>query len=168
MSRRIFALCFAFVIVLAGCNRKKSAAEPVSVDFICDFHAQYNDLSAKGVLTRRTAGTLLLEFSEPETLAGLSAEWDGETVTLQYMGLSYDIDPDTLPESALGEGLIAAFDAALRGEGARQETDGRVTVTGLSGNAEYAYVYDAETGTPLSLSVPSLPLTVTFTNVQTK
>ncbi len=167
MSRRALALCLAFTFVLVGCNRKRSA-EPVAVDFVCTFRAHYNDLTAAGTLTRRTAGTLLLEFSEPETLNGLSAEWDGEKVTLKYLGLSYDVDPDTLPENALGEGLLSAFDTALRGEGERQEADGTVTVSGLSGNAQYTYVYDAKTGAPLSLTVPGIPLTVTFENVQTK
>lgn len=166
MSRRVFALCLVFSLMLVGCTPQKPA-EPVSVDFACEFQARYNDLTATGTLTRRTAGTLLLEFAEPETLAGLSAEWDGEKVTLKYWGLSYDMDPDTLPESALGEGLIAAFDAALRGEGERQEADGKVTVTGLSGDTAYTYVYDTETGVPLSLTVPSVPLSVTFSGTRT-
>lgn len=165
MSRRILVLCFTCLIILTGCSRKQPT-EPVAVDFVCEFQAQYNDLTATGTLTRRTAGTLLLQFSKPETLAGLSAEWNGEKVTLKYGGLSYDVDPDKLPESALGEGLITAFDAALRGDGERQEADGKVTVSGLSGNAQYTYVYDASTGMPLSLSIPSLPLTVTFSNTQ--
>ena len=105
MSHRIVALYLAFTIVLVGCNPKKPV-EPVAVDFVCDSKAQYNDLTATGTLTRRTAGTLVLEFSEPETLNGLLAEWNGEKVTLKYLGLSYDVDPATLPESALGEGLI--------------------------------------------------------------
>lgn len=166
MFRRVVALCLAFALVLVGCNRKKSV-EPVAVDFMCNFKAQYNDLTAVGTITRRTAGTLLLEFSEPETLNGLSAEWDGEKVTLRYLGLSYDVDPATLPENALGEGLLSAFDAALRGEGERTEADGKVTVSGLSGNSTYTYVYDAQTGVPLSLTVPSIPLTVTFSNLKT-
>lgn len=166
MSRRVFALCLAVSLIFVGCSRKQPV-EPVSVDFVCDFEAQYHNMTATGTLTRRTAGTLLLEFSKPETLADLSAEWDGEKVTLKYMGLSYDMDPDKLPESALGEGLITAFDAALRGEGQRQESDSKVTVTGFTGETTYAYVYDAKSGAPLSLTVPSIPLTVTFSNLQT-
>ncbi len=166
MPRRLFALCVLVCCLFAGCSRQKST-EPISVDFICDFRAQYNDMTAEGTLTRRTAGTLLLEFSKPETLEGLTADWDGETVTLHYKGLSYDVDPDKLPESALGEGLISAFDAVLREEGTTQEKDGKVTVTGLSGKAEYTYVYDAESGAPVSLSIPSIPLTVTFSNTRT-
>ena len=167
MSHRLAALGLTLLMLCTGC-RPKQSAEPVAVDFMCEFRAQYNDLTATGTLTRRTAGTLLLEFSEPETLNGLSAEWDGEKVTLKYLGLSYDVDPHKLPENALGEGLLSAFDTALRGEGERQEEDGKVTVNGFSGNAAYTYVYDATSGAPLSLSIPSIPLTVTFSNLQTQ
>ncbi len=166
MSHRLSALCLSLLLLCtAGC-RPKPSAEPVAVDFTCAFRAEYNDLTATGTLTRRTAGTLLLEFSKPETLNGLSAEWDGEKVTLKYLGLSYDVDPAKLPENALGEGLLSAFDAALRDEGEKQEEDGKVTVTGMSGNAEYTYVYDAKSGAPLSLTIPSIPLTVTFSDLQ--
>ena len=166
MSRRLIALCLSCLLLCVGCRRQQ-AAEPIAVDFICSFRAQYNDLTAVGTLTRRTAGTLLLKFSEPETLNGLSAEWDGEKVTLRYLGLSYNVDPAKLPENALGEGLLSAFDATFRGEGERSETDGKITVNGLSGNAQYTYVYDAKSGAPLSLTIPNIPLTVTFTNVLT-
>ena len=167
MPRRILAIGTIFLLLLTGCNRKKTA-EPLSADFVCDFRAAYNDMIAEGTLTRRTAGTLLLEFSKPETLDGLSADWNGEKVTLKYMGLSYDVDPDELPENALGQGLLSAFDAVLRGAQIKEEKDGAVTVTGLSGKASYTYVYDASNGAPLSLTVPSIPLTVTFSNIQSQ
>lgn len=167
MSRRVFPLCLSLLMIFAGC-RPTQPTEPIAVDFVCEFRAEYNDLTATGTLTRRTAGTLLLEFSEPETLKGLSAEWDGEKVTLRYLGLSYDVDPATLPENALGEGLLSAFDAALRGEGEKQEEDGKVTVNGLSGTSTYTFVYDAKSGAPLSLVIPAIPLTVTFSNTQTQ
>lgn len=167
MSRRVFSLCLPLLILFAGCRPPKPT-EPIATDFVCEFRAEYNDLTATGTLTRRTAGTLLLEFSEPETLDGLSAEWDGEKVTLRYLGLSYNVDPAKLPENALGEGLLSAFDATFRGEGERSETDGKITVNGLSGSAQYAYVYDAKSGAPLSLTIPSIPLTVTFSDIQTQ
>lgn len=167
MSRRALALGLILVLPLFGC-RKAKAAEPLSTDFVCAFHAQYQNMTVDGTLTRHTAGTLLLEFSNPETLAGLSAEWGDESVRLRYKGLSYTVAPDSLPESALGESLMAAFDAAARGEGTRKETDGSVTVNGLSGTVPYTYVYDKLSGAPLSLSAPSIPLDVTFFDIQTQ
>ena len=162
MRHRLLVLCTAMLLFFSACRRQPTA-DPLAIDFSCHFRAQYADMTAAGTLTRRTAGTLLLEFSEPETLNGLSADWDGETVTLRYKGLSFDVDPSKLPESALGEQLILAFDAALRSEGTHQAENGTVTITGGDASSPYTLVYDAKTGMPVSLSAPNVPLTVTFT-----
>ena len=163
MSRRLLLLCVTCVLVLTACH-KTQAAEPLAVDFSCDFTAQYENLTASGRLTRHTAGTLLLEFTAPETLDGVAAEWDGEKVWLRYRGLSFSTD--NIPESALGEELIRAFDTALRGEGERETKDGVVTLAGTADGTAFTYCYRADNGQPLTLSVPALPLTVTFSNVQ--
>lgn len=163
MPRRLLMLGLACILLLSGC-RPKPAAQPLAVDFACDFKAQYDTLTATGRLTRHTAGTLLLEFTGPETLDGIAAEWDGEKVVLRYHGLSFSADH--IPESALGEKLVRAFDAALRGDGNGEEKDGAVTLSGTADGTAFTYRYSTETGEPLSLSVPSLPLTVTFSNVQ--
>ncbi len=164
MSRRVATLALTLILLCFTACAKPQPAEPLSVNFTCDFRAQYSNMTAAGKLTRYTAGTLRLDFTEPETLNGLSAEWNGDTVTLRFLGLSYTVDPATLPEGALGEHLLNALDAALRGDGNREEQDGRVTVTGLVGDTAYTYVYDADSGAPLSLEAPSL--SVTFSHVQ--
>lgn len=167
MRRRLATvLCLLIPLVCTACHKPKPA-DPLTTDFVCEFRAQYNNMTAAGTLTRRTADTLRLDFSEPQTLSGLSAEWNGDAVTLQYLGLSYTVDSAKLPEQALGEQLLQAFNAALHGEGERTEKDGQITVTGLAGDLPYTYVYDSQSGAPLSLTVPALPLSVTFSNVKT-
>lgn len=169
MSRRVMAVFLVpFCILLTGCNRSKVTAQPLAVDFTCTFRAQYKELVAGGTLTRGTAGTLSLDFTQPQTLDGVGADWDGESVKLRYMGVTFKADESAIPESALGEQLVKTFDAALRQEGTREQENGKITVTGTANNAAYTYVYDAQTGHPLSLSVPSLPLTVTFSDVHTQ
>ena len=163
--QRIFAFALFVLLPLVGGCSKPQPAEPLTVGFSCEFRAQYNDLAAAGTLTRQTAESVSLEFSEPDTLKGLTAKWDGQTVRLQYLGLSYSVDPNDLPENALGEQLLSVFQTVLQHHGDSIQENGRVTVTGLNGNNPYSYVYDAESGMPLSLSVPAIPLTVTFSNV---
>lgn len=160
--RRLAVLVLGLVMVLTGCRSAAPTADPVGEGFTCAVKATYRDLAVSGTLSREAAGMLTLSFDEPETLAGLTARWDGETVTLSMYGLSFSVDPDTVPEGALGEELIAAFDAALRGEGERAVDDGVLTVAGTGQNGAYTLTFDAATGAPLSLSVPALPLTATF------
>ena len=162
--RRLAGLALCAILLLTGC-RSQQAAEPVSHDFSCTVQAVYRELAVEGTLTRTSAGTLTLVFSEPPTLDGLTARWDGETVTLSMYGMSFSVDPAAVPESALGEELLAAFDSALRGEGEQRIENGKRIVSGNGANGAYTLVFDAASGVPLSLSVPSLPLTATFLNV---
>ncbi len=162
MSRRVAVFCVFVCCLLTACRPTKPI-EPLSVDFSCDFRAEYQTLTVQGTLTRHTAGTLQLTFTEPETLRDVSADWNGEDITLHYKGLSFSAD--ALPERALGEQLIRAFDAALSGEGKREQNNDTVILNGTAAGNTFTYIYHASNGEPLSLSVPSLPLTVTFSNV---
>lgn len=161
--RRLWCVLVAVVLLVAGC--RPSAAEPQSAEFSCTVEATYRELNVKGTLTRYGAGTLALAFDEPETLNGLTVRWDGEAITLSLHGLEFTADAASVPESALGTEIVAALDAALRGEGERREAGGVLTVNGSGPNGAYTLTFDAQSGVPLALSVPSLPLTVTFSEV---
>lgn len=162
--RRVAGLLLGLVLVFTGC-RGATAAEPIGEGFTCAVKAIYRDLEVSGTLTRDGAGRLGLTFDEPSTLKGLTVQWDGENVTLSLGGMSFSVSPDAVPERALGEEIVSAFDTALRGEGKRTTENGKLIVEGNGSNGAYTLVFDAKTGEPLSLSVPALPLTVTFSDV---
>ena len=163
--RRGAALIVCLLMLLAtGCRQTTPAAEPVGSGFTCRIYADYKDIDVEGTLVRQTAGTLKLTFSAPESLAGMTAVWDGEAVELQMSGMSFSVDAATVPEGALGEEIVAVLDAAIRGDGERTQEDGKLIVRGSGHNGAYELVCDAKTGVPLSLSVPSIPLAVTFSN----
>lgn len=162
---RRLAWLLAAMVLLTGCSRR-TAAEPIGEGFSCAVEAVYRELQVRGTLTREAAGTLTMQFTAPDTLNGMTARWDGSDVTLTMHGMSFAMDPASVPESALGEEIVAAFDAALRGEGERTQKDGKLTVRDQGANGEYTLVFDADTGHPLSLSVPSLPLTATFSQCE--
>ena len=158
---RRLAWVLAAVMLLTGCSRR-TAAEPIGEGFSCAVEAVYRELQVRGTLTREAAGTLTMQFTAPDTLDGLTARWDGGDVTLTMHGMTFAMDPASVPESALGEEIVAAFDAALRGEGERTKKGDTLIVRDSGANGEYTLTFDAKTGQPLSLSVPGLPLTATF------
>lgn len=166
MLRRVLAMAAVVLVCLAAGCRPKEASPPVVTDFVCSLRATYGDLAVAGTLKRQTAGTLELAFTEPETLNGLTAVWNGETVTLSMYGLSFDVDPSQIPESALGEELIAAFDAALRGEATDRTEDGDRVFEGAGANGAYTLVCNGETGFPKTLTVPVLGLYAEFFDFQ--
>lgn len=169
MRRGAALIVFVLMLLVTGCRQLTQTAEPVGVDFTCRIQADYKDMDVEGTLIRQTAGMLKLTFSAPESLAGMTAVWDGESVGLEMNGLSFSVDPATVPESALGEEIVAVLDAAIRGDGERTQEDDKLIIRGNGNNGAYELVCDAQTGVPLSLSVPSIPLSVTFSNFkQTK
>lgn len=159
--RRVIGLVLVLLVMFVGCERK-TATEPVGEGFTCTFDAVYQEMRIKGTLTRKTAGTLELAFTEPATLNGVSAVWDGEKITFSLYGMEFSVDPTAIPESALGQELLTALDAVQRGEGERTTKDGMAVFEGNGKNGAYTLQYDAKTGMPKALSVPALPLEITF------
>lgn len=154
-------LCLAF----GSCNHSgKSAQQPVTTDFECDVQLTYRDMNVSGHLTRYSAGTLSMDFEQPDTLKGLTMIWDGETISVKMHGLSFGVDPSTVPESALGKGILDVLDNALRSDGAGQVSGGQMKTAGESVNGEFELISDPETGELLSMKVPSLGITATFSN----
>ncbi len=161
MRRGAVVVAVLLMVLITGCRSSKTA-EPVGSGFSCRIQADYKDMDVEGTLVRQTAGMLKITFSAPETLAGTTALWDGETVVLEMGGMSFSVDPSTVPESALGEEIVAVLDAAIRGEGDRHEEDGKLIISGSGSNGKYELACDAKTGVPVSLSVPAIPLFATF------
>lgn len=167
MLRRLSCLLLSALTLfsLSACSSgKKGTEEPVTAGFECDMDVQYRDMDVKGHLTRQTAGTLRMEVTEPASLNGLSMEWNGENVQLRLHGLSFDVDPSAIPQSALGKGILGALDTALGLHEDRTVTEEGVATKGSSLDGEFTLVSDPETGSLLSLTIPSLELTAQFSN----
>ena len=170
MTRRFFGLCLALLTALLLCtachSQSQNPEKPVTTGFACDVDMTYQDMRVKGRLTRMSAGTLKMEFTEPATLNGMSMEWDGETISVKYAGLSFGVDPTAVPESALGKGLLDALDAGFRSGGEGRMTDKSLSVTGQSVNGQFEMLSDPQTGQLLSLKIPELKVAAAFSNFQ--
>lgn len=161
MKRLIIGLAVMLMTITVGC-RPTTPREMRTTDFSCKIDATLHDMTIAGELKRYTAGTLELVFEKPETLKGTSMLWNGDTVTLQMYGLSFNVDPDDIPERAIGEELVAVLDQVLRAEVNGKEKDGDVVYEGTVGDTAYTLVYDGESGFPQSLSMPQMEFYAEF------
>lgn len=166
MLRRIAALCLTVTLFVfaCSCSKPKPAEKPITTGFECDVAVQYGDMNVKGHLTRSSAGTLQLDISEPETLKGMSMIWNGEKVILKLYGLSFDVNPENIPQSALGLSILKALDAMLSDKGSGEITSEGFITKGVLNGSEFEIISDPSTGKLLSLKIPSLELTANFTN----
>ena len=165
---RLYAWMCMLLVCLYALTACQSPAddpeEPVVTGFACDLEATYGDMAVSGHISRGAAGTLTLELSEPATLDGLTMMWDGDQVTLGMHGLTFGIDPTAIEQTALGKGLLSALDAALGSHGGARTEDNTLSTKGESVSGEFELLSDPETGNLLSLRVPALALTATFSN----
>lgn len=164
------AAVLCLVLAMSSCKKDGGGTEaPVVTGFECDVSLTYRDMEIAGHLTRLNAGTLTLEFTEPASLKDMTMMWDGENISMKMYGLTFGVDPSEVPESALGKGIIDALDVALRGGGTRgQVTEEGVKTEGDSVNGQFELLSDPESGSLLSLKVPSLNLTAAFSNFAVK
>ncbi|MCI8554253.1 MAG: hypothetical protein HFJ80_04830 [Clostridiales bacterium] len=175
MPRRIIlSLCLMLALSLAllalsGC-RKPVAGEqkPAVTGFECDADVNYKDMNVKGHLKRRSEGTLTMEVTAPETLNGLTMAWDGETISIRLYGLSFGVNPEQVPESALGQKILDTLDAALgmKETAAAAGENGAARLEGDSGNGAFELYFDPATGALLELKLPDWGLDAKFSNFQ--
>ena len=166
MLRRLACLLIVIFIFcgIVACKKCGRSEQPVTTGFSCDIDVNYQDMKVKGVLTRTLAGTLNLDISEPETLKGMSMQLNGEKITLKLHGLSFDVNPDLIPQSALGKTLLGILDAAIGNHDAGEVTDNGLLTKGSAVSGEFEILSDPETGRLLTISMPSSDLVAEFSN----
>jgi hypothetical protein len=166
MLRRLLSLtlCLLFILSFAACKNKNKSEQPITTGFSCDVEVTYNDMNVKGRITRSSAGTLTFEVKEPKSLNGLSMQWDGDSIALKLFGLSFDIDPDTIPQTALAQNILSVLDAAIGIRDQGEITEEGLVTKGSSLIGEFEIVSDPETGKLLKLQIPSAGLTANFSN----
>ena len=169
MARRWAVFCCCVMLMASGCRSAgggDTVSEPVTTDFSCEADIRYRDMELKGTLSRSAAGTLALTFAKPDTLKGVTVQWDGEAVKASLYGLSFDLSPDVLPAGAVGNLMTDALDAVLRAPTTGTATENGVRWEGTGQNGDIALLWDPTDGSLLSLDIPTVPLAATFDGFQ--
>lgn len=168
MARRLVLLCCCIWLTLSGCQATTEETKPpVTTGFSCEADIRYKDMELTGRLSRSTAGTMQLTFSAPDTLKGVTVEWQGDTVTASLYGLAFELSPDTLPAGALGKVLTDALDTVWRAPEEGTLTDAGWRWEGSAQNRSVTLLADPADGSLLSLEMAAIPLSVSFRNFET-
>lgn len=156
----LIALLCVFSICLMGCdNTQEEDFIPVTAGFSCRFTVDYRELALQGELKRFSSGKLVLTFSQPQSLDGVTIGWDGENMSMELAGMSVSVSPDKVPESALIKSLLGVLQAKPDNV---MLTDEGYVMEGNVENFAYTLVCDGQTGLPISLSMPENELMAVF------
>ncbi len=165
MNRPLRLFPLLLCLLFAGCNTAATAGErPIAVGFSCTATGTYRGDAVAGSVERNAAGLLTFTLSKPEELNGLTMTWDGQTVTLGMLGLTWSLSPEKVPSAALGKRLLQTLDAVVysTADGVMTEDGRRKTTGDIEAGVTYTLYSDPETGALLALDVPSEELHLQF------
>ena len=160
---RLRLLLLLPLCLLIGCNRPAVATPPTATGFSCTAVGTYRGEEIAGTLTRASAGLLTVTLTRPAALEGLTMEWNGESVSLGMLGLQWSLDPEKVPEAALGEQLLLALDTLVYSAG-DSETDAEGRVVTRDADNTFTIYSDPNSGALLALEVPNAALSLTFSD----
>ena len=160
--KKLFAMLCCCVLFLAGCGEKKTAeVELGNISF--DAAVTYDTYSFACTVNLGSAGTFESEITAPESVAGTKLAFDGESLTVNYMGLEYKPELPLSQETA-NSIINQIFSSVQTGGQNAQKEDGNFILRGEVSGKKFS-LYVTESGLPLSLSCPEVSLVAEFSNV---
>lgn len=146
---------------LVGCRGSGQNAKPMTEGFTCQATIRYGELDVTGQMTCQKDGKIAVSFTLPKSLQGITLGYDGKEMTMSLGEMEMTLPAEKVPDSGLIRCLAQTLTATHpKGE----KTDRGIRITGESGGDAYVLVCDAQTGYPLSLSVPSQSLEAVFSD----
>lgn len=160
--KKIWSVILVLPLLLCGCDRKPAAVSPVlsGIGFTAE-------ICCRGICytcdcTVESTGDLALCVREPEELCDSSFTFCGETVKVDYKGLSKTIPTGDFPENSAAAILYRLLQTAGK---ARAKGKENFTGQGTLNGDSYALVC-SPTGLPLSASVPAKDFSVEFRGIE--
>ncbi len=151
---RVVSVLTVLALLVSGCA--SSAVEPVVSGFRCRADVVYGDSAYVGTLDRTQEQEATLTLSEPPGMNGVTMRLQNGQVTVGYAGIEMAVGEDEMPVGSLIGVLCDTLDSCVNG------TAGGSTVDGVCACGPYSLTVDEASGLPVSLTVPSLDLHVTF------
>ena len=178
MKNRTFVICILVIIalfsglILFSCNRgNKSGAAPsgeqVSAAMSRPFDAKatitMKDLVLTADINRTKPGQATIQIDEPKSLAGMSFSYDGDDITVSYMGFSVKLDGDSKLVSNVASLIVNTIDKASSPSGVDVSmADGALIVSGENDSGKFSIRLDKENGSIASISVPEVDFECRF------
>lgn len=150
--KKAFAVLFAVVLFLCGCGEAEKVPIRIGNTEFSAIVTQYNERYTVDIKTDKKLNNIKGKIKTPENLNGVEFTVSGETLNIDYNGLSIKKDIDELPKDNIPVLVFKAIKSA-NGKNAVCE-DGNYTFNGSIGNEKYT----------LSASPSGMPLLLKFKN----
>lgn len=124
---------------------------------------KYNGLEIKATIEKKVSGETIVSFSSPETLKGLNFTIKEDDIKVNYMNMTFSIDPNNLNSSMLVSMIIGVFNNLANNQGISAKVENNaILITGEKNDMQFEMILDKANGSALTLDIPSMGLYAEF------
>ena len=158
------SVCLLLALLLipffGSCKKQKNIVPAPDFNaFEMTADIQYGDMKLEAALTRRAMNLYRLSFTAPVELKGFTVDYDGEELSIAYMGLSFKTYPAALPDQSVFTGLFSVFNRISLGDSLNiKDTAQGQTLSGQSDSGAFTVTLNDD-GLPKEISMPDIDLT---------
>lgn len=156
-------LCFfALILLLCGCKEQKTVDVNLK-NLSMDADVKYRSYTINCTIELDGGGMFTSTINAPEAIAGTIVRYDGDMLTVSYMGLEYT--PEKSPKKEHVNGIINMILGSASAGAQAERTEKGFMLKSKVANYEYE-LYVSEVGLPLSLECEKADLYAEFSNVK--
>lgn len=168
-SFKLLVLLCGFLLIFTSCSQKNKKPEDIFAGHTGNYSTSakiaYKELKATARISRETPVSCSVVFESPESLKDMAFVFQRDSVDLNYKGLSFNFEQDSLPATAVAKIAVSAINRAMRDDGLSVALDGGVLeITGMLESGEFILRVNGETGSLMKLLVPAEELEIEFEN----
>jgi hypothetical protein len=166
--RKVLLTAFCFLLVFTACGALpvKNPLRGRSGNYVTAADFTYKEHEFAAVISQETPSSCVVAFDFPNTVAGLEIVFQKDDAKINYKGLSFTFDRESMPPGAAANVAVTAIGAAMTGESLEifRKDDNHIEIAGMTENGEFKLVAERKTGELIKLSVPAQELEIAFNN----
>lgn len=150
--------------VFSGCSGKLRTVEVRTSGFSATAAVSCGEKSITADFNIGLMGDMTATVLSPKSLEGMTVKWIGDKVTLSFLGIEKETDPQSLPyfnyASCIRDALLSIGESVT----ARKEENGYF-YEGSCAKGDYTVLFRAD-GFPVTLCLPFAGVEVTFSDFE--
>ncbi len=159
----IFSILMIFSLCACGGGGDAKCTPDLNKSFCVEAEIDYDGDISKAKFQRNGKGSWKVEFSEPNTLAGVVLTFEDTNVEASYKGLSFSVPKSALPlKSVISAFIDEADKLAEQPEITGSEKDDLIVTEGEAELGKYEMSFD-KNGMLAGFEMPNLNLVIKFT-----
>lgn len=170
---QIIGACLALSLMLSGCggaggrqpseNEQQKVSSNLNRGFDAKATIKMGDIEAEADINRTKEGVCTVELTSPKGLSGMTFSFDQQNVTVSYMGLSLELDNDSVLTSSMTKAVVASINMAAEPHGVSMAVEGEaLVIKGATESGDFTLKLDRSNYSVLTLSIPNLDLECNF------